>query len=317
MIHATTVHTRVEWLNAVHADDGTRLEQPPDGYGIPVEIAAVEPHEYARFVSPGERSAVLELGPDEVVLSAAGAALRGGSEGLRLRFGSKIRFVSGVVSDAAANGYEALVARPAGELQRLDSHLLIHLARPRARGVVERTMDRLLEAGRVARVRAEGETPYLRYGDAVQPQQVIKQAFGEFAGRPTADGRIVIEPGWVTRNIKEASVPILGRVRCHRALFPQLRGALRELEAEGLTYTIDRQGFAGCFAPRFIASDPDEGLSHHTWGVALDLNHSANAYGTKPDQDPRLVQIMRKWGFTWGGDWLIPDGMHFEWVRWP
>jgi hypothetical protein len=23
---------------------------------------------------------------------------------------------------------------------------------------------------------------------------------------------------------------------------------------------------------------------------------------------------MREHGFTWGGDWLVPDGMHFEWV---
>ena len=22
-------------------------------------------------------------------------------------------------------------------------------------------------------------------------------------------------------------------------------------------------------------------------------------------------------GFTWGGRWVVPDGMHFEWVRFP
>jgi hypothetical protein len=26
---------------------------------------------------------------------------------------------------------------------------------------------------------------------------------------------------------------------------------------------------------------------------------------------------MERWGFTWGGRWLVPDPAHFEWVRAP
>jgi hypothetical protein len=44
---------------------------------------------------------------------------------------------------------------------------------------------------------------------------------------------------------------------------------------------------------------------------------SENAFGTKADQDARLVDTMERWGFTWGGRWIVPDGMHFEWNRWP
>jgi hypothetical protein len=28
-----------------------------------------------------------------------------------------------------------------------------------------------------------------------------------------------------------------------------------------------------------------------------------------------LVAIMARYGLTWGGRWLTPDGMHFELIR--
>jgi D-alanyl-D-alanine carboxypeptidase len=34
--------------------------------------------------------------------------------------------------------------------------------------------------------------------------------------------------------------------------------------------------------------------------------------GLSSRQDRRLVSIFERWGFTWGGRWLVPDGMHFE-----
>jgi hypothetical protein len=37
--------------------------------------------------------------------------------------------------------------------------------------------------------------------------------------------------------------------------------------------------------------------------------------GQVPTIDQRIVNIMGDWGFTWGGNWTVPDGMHFEFLR--
>ena len=73
--------------------------------------------------------------------------------------------------------------------------------------------------------------------------------------------------------------------------------------------------YGGCYSARFINRVPGSRLSHHAWGIALDLNVAENAYSTSPDIDRRLVNRFEEHGFTWGGDWLVPDGMHFEWVK--
>src|SRR6266542_6098425 len=78
---------------------------------------------------------------------------------------------------------------------------------------------------------------------------------------------------------------------------------------------VDPGGYAGCYAARVIAGDPGPSIAHHAWGSAIDLNASANPQGLPPHQNPRLVRIFERWGFTWGGRWLVPDGMHFELLR--
>jgi hypothetical protein len=146
---------------------------------------------------------------------------------------------------------------------------------------------------------------------------LIKDAFGEFAARPTG-GTLALEPGWERENIRTRNVPILGRVRCHHLLFPQLIGALRDLQSQGLAHAIHPEQFGGCFYPRFISLNPDGRLSHHSWGIAVDLNAPENDFGTKADLDMGVVEIFEeRWGFTWGGRWVVPDGMHFEWVKFP
>jgi hypothetical protein len=56
-------------------------------------------------------------------------------------------------------------------------------------------------------------------------------------------------------------------------------------------------------------------LSRHSWGIALDANVKDNPYGKKSIMNPVIVEIFKRWGFCWGGDFKTTDGMHFEFVR--
>ena len=135
-------------------------------------------------------------------------------------------------------------------------------------------------------------------------------AFGAFSYRYYADGTIEPDAAWVNSSIVSATVPILGRVTCHRLMIPQLRGALQDVVNAGLSSSLHT--YDGCYVPRFIERDPTHAISLHTWGIAIDMDASTNYRGIKGTMDPRVVDIFKRWGFRWGGDWSYSDPMHFE-----
>jgi hypothetical protein len=177
------------------------------------------------------------------------------------------------------------------------------------------TRIKSLASGQRVQIRTGRENPFMRYGDAVLPQMLVKDAFGEFAARPLTDGFIDIDPAWRRRHIVKRALPIVGVVTCHRDLFRQLSAALRQIKNDGLGHLIHPEQFEGCFSPRFISRNPAGNLSHHSWGMAIDINADENPFGNEPRMDDRIVSVFEKWGFTWGGDWIFPDGMHFEWIE--
>jgi len=154
----------------------------------------------------------------------------------------------------------------------------------------------------------------MRHGDAVLPQIFIKTALGEFGYGSRSGSEFSQDPAYIDAYIIEADVPILGAVTCHETVVDMLRGAMTELVDNGLGHLVEPAGFAGCWNPRYIRATTGRpaGISRHAWGAALDLNAAANPVGSAGTQDPRLVAVMGDWGFTWGGDWLVPDPMHFE-----
>lgn len=140
----------------------------------------------------------------------------------------------------------------------------------------------------------------------------VAQAVGSFTYTANPDGSVNPDPRWIAQYIRTEQVPILGTVRCNKAMLPQLRAALTEIVQRGLASKIHPNEYGGCYVPRFIGHDPAQGLSFHTWGTAIDLNVPGNQRGTVGTIDRTVVDIFRKWGFNWGGTWRWTDPMHFE-----
>ena len=62
--------------------------------------------------------------------------------------------------------------------------------------------------------------------------------------------------------------------------------------------------------------------SNHAWPTAIDINPAKNPYRKDnklvTDIPPRVVEIFKRYGFKWGGDYrTVKDAMHFEYLGEP
>jgi hypothetical protein len=307
----TVVRRGAAVLLSASAAGGRVVQRLPAGFGVPLDVLSVEPRSYSAMVPPGHRQLVGRLRRGRVLLSRTAARLRRVGRGgtLRLEDGRRLR-VGGVVPDDVAQYSELLV----GDAEQMPSS--------RDSVVAELAEDADVSADQLARAAGgDGRArlietppgdpgPQPRQGPARQAE--LKARFGEPAVRlPYGDDWVTLDRGFLRRSIVTRPVPVLGSVTCHREMVPALRAALRELDRRGLARLVDPGDYAGCYAPRRIR--PGGSLSLHAWGLAVDLNASANPFGGRSRQDPRLVSIMERHGFTWGGDFpTTPDPMHFE-----
>ena len=314
--HAVVVRSGTAWLTASHDADGTEVDRHRGDLAVPIEVAGVDPGTYRPFIPPADRDALAELARGRVILGETSAELRGVEPGAELRFGPKRVQVAAVWPDEFLGAHEVIASE--------QTAASLGVTRPRyalidPKGPASvRTMSRQLESlvtGRI-QIRQPGETPYFRQGDAVLPPVALKELFGEFLARPTPGGNLGIDRHWERQHLAARRVPLLGKIRCNEGIFRQLEGALRQIRQEGLGHLIHTSD--GCYSPRFINHDPELGISHHTWGTAFDINAAENPFGHSPrSMDDRIIEIFREWGFTWGGSWVVPDGMHFEYQRAP
>jgi D-alanyl-D-alanine carboxypeptidase-like protein len=310
------VRSGAAWLSSWR-DDVARTHTAPRS--VPIEIAAVDPAVYRAFVPPDEQTSIDQLARGGIVLGDGGAKLREIEHTGTLEFGDVALDVAGVIDDGLIGAHEGVVSYDTGAEIGIDRlrYLLLDLERGANIATIETQLRSLAPQGTKLRIRAPGETPEFRHGDAVLPPVRLKELFGEFSATPSSGGDIDIDPAWVQDHIQTIVMPIVGIVRCNRAIVPQMNAALEEIIRRGLTDLIDPADFGGCFSSRFLSQDPNAGISHHSWGVAFDLNVSKNPFGKESNMDRRIVDIFERWGFTWGGRWLVPDGMHFEYLRTP
>ena len=283
---------------------------------VPVQAFSTDPMDYAAAAGRPDLARQLAAG---LVFSRSGARLRQVTTGDKVRLADgRVLPVAAVVDDHLLGGYEMagaprvlreLAGRPASYLLVADG------GDPRRTAeVVRRALS-----GRRVRVKPDGDNGYMSSIDTVLTQAQVKLRFGEFAMRvaPATDGVLVPDPVWTARWIVSAHVPQLGDVKCNKAIVGDLTAAMQEVTARGLGWTVHSADFArqgGCYNPRLTRVAHGVSLSAHSWGIAVDINVDANPLGATPRQDARLVAIMAKHGFLWGGRWLRPDGAHFEWV---
>jgi hypothetical protein len=306
----TSVRGRAVDLHRSVDADGTVVDQPATGWAIPLDGIAIDPATFADVAGFDAR-----LGPGQALLGATSARVRRLGAGAVLDVEGGPVTVIGVVDDTVVGAAEVVFAVDEGARHGVTTERYLLVRHQGARAATERAVREVLPPGVAVRFRSPGETPFLREGDAVLPQALIKDRFGEFSYRRASGRDVEIDSSWVAEHIVTADVPLLGRVRCHRTFMPAFAGALGDLRDEGLGYLVDQAGFAGCWAPRLV--DVGRPLSRHAWGAAFDINVLKNTAGRGSAQDPRLVAIMRRWGLTFGGSWLEPDPAHFEYLRPP
>lgn len=300
------------WLTAWEPAGGASLV-PPEGFQIPVEILSVDAESYGLFLPEAQRGAFETLDEGNALLGRSSAALRGIDSTGTLAFADIEIPVAGVVDDELVASHELVVSHETAARLGIDNRKYVLVALGPGLGpeeLVEQLRAEFPES--TISFREPGQSEYFRPGGETLPQVEIKQFVGEFAARPEGGGRLRIDPEWILSNTVNESIPLLGAARCHRRVMSQVQGAFEQIAEQGLGSLVAEEDFGGCFSPRLLSADPHSGISRHAWGIAFDFNVSNNRYGEPPSMDPRLVEILEDWGFTWGGRWRVPDGMHFE-----
>jgi D-alanyl-D-alanine carboxypeptidase len=290
--------------------DVVEMDTGVQDWVVPLDALAIDPDDHAPF-DPDATLQVLASG--NVVLGESSAAFRDVDAGDTLTLDGSTYQIAGIVPDEVIGAAEIVFAKSEDDAPvTVDRYALISTDLPRAD--FEAVVRSLYDGPAPLRIRSEGETPWLRHGDAVLPQIFIKEALGEFSYHNRSGSEFSQDEVFLDARIISAEVPILGQITCHEAVVEMVRGALGQLMDEGLSHLVDPSEFAGCWNPRFIRTITGKpaGISRHAWGAAVDINAASNSQGSVGDQSPRLVEIMEAWGFTWGGDWVVPDGMHFE-----
>ena len=99
----------------------------------------------------------------------------------------------------------------------------------------------------------------------------------------------------------------VSRLYANRDISRRIISALRTLQANG--QWCDLETYDGLFVVRNTRGSTS--VSAHSYGIAIDVNAADGQLGVTPTMAPSVVAAFTGAGFTWGGNWNRPDGMHF------
>lgn len=304
---------------------GVTVHAPPAGYLVPTVFIGM-PRAALAGIMGADVSSVLTR--DTVILNELGAEITGAIVGDVIAMSAK----NGSVQEFTIVGIRPYSQIGSSELV-MNTDAVARLGATFDTEVVAwgfSSRDAFDEAVRLSGLVGRHETKVSRSWDASSPDRtlstlVVKSLIGEPWYRFNSDGSISMHPEWEAANLPPArvvlnpTIPI--RARCHLQVAEAISAALADVVAAGLSAQIEVDNanlYGGCFNARFNRLSGQIGsLSRHAYAIALDTNTVSNCQGCIPAMHCGVVRIFRKHGFAWGGNFLRPDGMHFEWIGEP
>lgn len=261
-----------------------------------MEVLSFDPETYPEFVSEPISESFSTLGIAETVLSESAASSRslGAGAMITLSTGDEL-LVTAVVPDAAMADADIALVNETANMLVGDRDTFILLDAQAETLEVEALLDSEdAESQLVVKNRTDDVSPRLAPKLLSDIDLVEDEA-------PDLD--------WLRANIRRSEVPILGEIQCHRDVIRAVTGAMTRLEARGLEALIDPEATIHCFDRHSSVEAGDHW--HHNTGLAIDLNLVGDA---PANIDRRLRNVMEQFGFYWGGNSLIPQPSHFEYV---
>jgi hypothetical protein len=296
---------------------GGRWQFPMAVTALPVEaVGVVMSHRVAAALAAGR-----------VVLGRTSADLRGAAVGDVLdlvgRTGSLVPFELGaIVPDDEIGGAELVMSTVAADRLGVSTvNRVVLFGQFDREGLIGALGSNGFVDGAGVRITRSWGPPN---PDALLGSSRLKVLLGEFDYRVNSDDSLSIDAAWVAASLPAERLlfdSIAVRARCHHRIRADLQAAFDEVVAQGLASAIDlvsTNTYGGCYNPRYARLSQSVGsISRHAWVMAIDMNTTTNGQGSVPRMDCRVVRIFREHGFAWGGNFLVPDGMHFEWVGEP
>lgn len=102
------------------------------------------------------------------------------------------------------------------------------------------------------------------------------------------------------------------RFQVHVAIQEVFQEGVSKIHAQGLGEELQYYGGGFNFRPQ---RGSGKKLSLHAFLAAWDFNPEENPLGSDPLMHRGVVRILESLGFTWGGRWTRPDGMHFQFAK--